>query len=239
MRGQRRKDRTHRADPDIASVASLIAEPARARMLSALMNGQALTATELALEADVAPSTASAHLGRLEREAVLAVVRQGRHRYYRLVDAQVAAVLERLMGLAAGRGSRSYGPRDPALREARVCFDHLAGAVAVKLTDAFRRDGFIEGSDGWIISESGRRFFGTLHIDVRSLEMHRRPLLRECLDWSERRFHLGGALGAALLERMFSAGWARREPGSRIVTFTNAGQRWLREVMGTRYPGAA
>ena len=230
MRGHHRT--ATRAEPDIASVASLVAEPARARMLSALMNGQALTATELALEGGVAPSTASGHLARLEREAVLAVVRQGRHRYYRLVDPEVAAVLERLMGLAAARASRPYGPRDPALRQARICFDHLAGAAAVQLTDAFRRDGFIEGADGSAISEPGLRFFETLHIDVRSLQAHRRPLVRECLDWSERRFHLGGALAAALLDRMFASGWAMREPGSRIITFSDAGERWLRKIVG-------
>ena len=131
--------KSRQAEPDIAAVASLVAEPARARMLSVLMSGQAMTATELALEAGVAPSTASAHLARLEREAVLVAVKQGRYRYYRLEDADVAAVLESLMGLAAVRASRTFGPRDPALRQARVCFDHLAGAAAVRLADAFCR----------------------------------------------------------------------------------------------------
>lgn len=219
-----------RPEPDIAAVASLVAEPARARMLSVLMNGQALTATELALEAGVAPSTASAHLALLEREAVLTAVRQGRYRYYRLEDPDVAAVLESLMGLAAVRASRPFGPRDPALRRARVCFDHLAGAVAVRLTDAFCRAGFLVGSSAWTISPAGEQFFASFGIDVGELASGRRPVVRQCLDWSERRFHLGGALGAALLERIFALRWARREPGSRIVTFTDAGERWLQAL---------
>lgn len=226
----RQARKSPRDEPDIAAVASLVAEPARARMLSVLMNGQALTATELAAEAGVAPSTASAHLARLERERVLTVVRRGRFRYYRLEDPDVAAVLEGLMGLAAVRASRTFGPRDPALRQARVCFDHLAGTVAVQLADAFCRAGLLAGSSAWTISPEGERFFGRLGVDVRGLETGRRPLVRQCLDWSERRFHVGGALGAALLERIIASGWARREPGTRIVTFTDAGERWLREA---------
>jgi hypothetical protein len=196
------------------------------------MNGQAMTATELALEAGVAPSTASAHLARLEREAVLAVVRQGRYRYYRLEDPDVAEVLESLMGLAAVRASRTFGPRDPALRQARVCFDHLAGAAAVRLAEAFCRADLLVGSGGWTISTAGERFFAKLGVDVSTLATRRRPLVRQCLDWSERRFHVGGALGAALLERIFASRWARREPDSRLVTFTDAGERWLRDVVG-------
>jgi DNA-binding transcriptional ArsR family regulator len=211
-------------------VASLIAEPARARMLAALMNGQALTATELAVEAGVAPSTASAHLGRLKRAAAIMEVRQGRHRYYRLTDPDLAAVLERLMGLASQPGRRR-GPVDPELRPSRVCFDHLAGAIAVQLADAFRRSGYVQGDAVWDLSPRGERFFISLGIDVPALAREKRPLVRPCLDWSERRFHLAGGLGAALLRRMFDAGWAYRESASRIVTLSEPGERWVRSVV--------
>jgi DNA-binding transcriptional ArsR family regulator len=217
-----------RSEPDIAAVAGLIAEPARARMLMALMGGEALTATELALEAGVAPSTASGHLAMLGAAAVVTIARQGRHRYFRLVDAEIAAVLERLMGIAARDGRRQRGPRDPAVRHARVCFDHLAGAVATQLLEDLRRRELLVGEEPWTISPEGELAFRTLGIDVAGLARGRRPLARGCLDWSERRLHLGGALGAAILDRLFSLRWAQREPTGRAVRFTASGERSLR-----------
>jgi hypothetical protein len=199
-------------------------------MLAALMGGEALTATELALEAGVAPSTASGHLAMLGEAEMVSVARQGRHRYFRLVDPDLAAILERLMGAASREGRAQRGPRDPALRHARVCFDHLAGATAMQILEGLRRRAILTGPEPWTVSDQGTRFFEAMGVDVASLARGRRPLTRGCLDWSERRVHLGGALGAALLDRLFALDLARREPRSRVVTFTAAGDRWLREV---------
>ena len=215
--------------PDLARVAALIGDPARARMLTSLLGGTALTATELALEANVAPSTASAHLAKLTDARVLAIEKQGRHRYFRLFDADVAEVLEDLIGIAAKRGTtRRIGPADPALRAARVCYDHLAGERGVWLLDRLRARGFI--GEAMNVSRAGDAFFAKLGIDVATLARSRRPLCRPCLDWSERRHHLGGSLGAAILGRMFALRWARREPDSRAVTFSASGTRALAEI---------
>jgi DNA-binding transcriptional ArsR family regulator len=230
MRGRPAGSRLPGSEPDIAAVAAVIAEPARARMLAALMSGDALTATELALEAGVAPSTASGHLAMLSEAEMVSVARQGRHRYFKLVDPDLAAVLERLMGVASRDRRVQRGPRDPALRRARVCFDHLAGATAMRILEGLRRRAILTGPEPWTVSDQGARFFEAMGVDVACLARGRRPLTRGCLDWSERRLHLGGALGAAMLDRLFALDLARREPRSRLVTFTPAGDRWLREV---------
>lgn len=195
-------------------------------MLVSLMDGRALTATELAMEAGVSPSTASSHLAKLEGAGLLAIERQGRHRYFRLSAPDVAEVLERLMGLAArtGRGRVRTGPRDPALCEARVCYDHLAGSRGVRLFASLCERGVLAGGgENWTLTDQGGRFLERFGIDLEPLRAGRRPLCRACLDWSERRSHLGGALGAALLEQLFARGWARRERKSRAVTFSAAG----------------
>ncbi len=216
--------------PDLAGLAALIGDPARARMLTAVMSGTALTATELALEAGVAASTASAHLARLTEGQILAIEKQGRHRYFRLYDAEIAEMLEELMGIAARRGPRRRtGPADPALRVARVCYDHLAGERGVWLMDQLRERRLI---DGFEVSLDAEPFFTRLGIDVASLAKLRRPLCRPCLDWSERRHHLGGALGAAILDRIFTLRWARRELDSRAVVFSAGGERSLRRLFG-------
>lgn len=216
--------------PDLAGLAALIGDPARARMLTAVMSGTALTATELALEAGVAASTASAHLARLTEGQILAIEKQGRHRYFRLFDAEIAEMLEELMGIASRRGPRRRtGPADPALRVARVCYDHLAGERGVWLLDQLRERKLIEGSE---VSRDAGPFFTRFGIDVASLARLRRPLCRPCLDWSERRHHLGGALGAAMLDRIFALRWARRELDSRAVVFSAGGERSLLRTFG-------
>lgn len=222
------------AETELAHVAALIGEPARARMLAALMSGTALTATELALEAGVSSSTASAHLARLAKARILVAEPRGRHRYYRLSDAEIAQALESLMIASAGRRTgRRPGPADPQLREARVCYDHLAGARGVWLLDQLRTRQLVPGGDGDGLSSDGRTFFAGLGIDLPALEGSRRPLCRMCLDWSERRHHLGGSLGAALLGHILGQRWARRQPGSRAVLFTTAGERSMQQVFGT------
>ena len=203
---------------DIARIAALIADPARARMLTALMGGTALTATELALEARVVPSTASSHLAKLTDARILAIEKQGRHRYFRLLDDEVAEMLESLMGIAARDtpGIR-VGPSDPALREARVCYDHLAGERGVWLLDQLRD------------RLDDRDFFAPLGIDLEELNGGR-AVTRLCLDWSERRHHLGGALGAAILQRIFALRWARRKDDNRALIFSERGERNFRDT---------
>ncbi len=216
--------------PDLAGLAALIGDPARARMLTAVMSGNALTATELALEAGVAASTASTHLAKLTASRILAIEQQGRHRYFRLFDAEVAEMLEGLMEIASRRGPRRRtGPADPALRVARVCYDHLAGERGVWLLDQLRNQKLIDDS---ALSPSAAPFFTRLGIDIASLAKSRRPLCRPCLDWSERRHHLGGALGAAILDRIFTLRWARRELDSRAVVFSANGERSMRRWLG-------
>ncbi len=213
----------------MAAIAALIGDPARARMLESLMSGVALTATELALEANIAPSTASSHLAKLVERRILRVHQQGRHRYYRLDGAEIAEMLESLMGVAATRAPRRRtGPADPALRIARVCYDHLAGERGVWLLEQLRDRGVIEST---AITASGRSFFERFGIDVEPLIKARRPLSRFCLDWSERREHLGGALAAAILDRIFALRWARRERDSRAVVFSASGERALRVAL--------
>jgi DNA-binding transcriptional ArsR family regulator len=212
--------------PLIASIAALIGDPGRANMLTALMDGRALTASELGGAAGVTLQTASGHLSRLVESGLLAVRKQGRHRYFSLSGPDVAETLEALMGLAQRTGAVRVrtGPRDAALREARICYDQLAGERGVALLEALRRKGLVKGEQDIALTDSGRAFFTRLGVDLGRLQNTRRPICRLCLDWSERRAHLGGALGAALLDLMADRLWLRREEG-RVLRFSAAGTR--------------
>ena len=217
--------------PLIASVAALLGDPARANMLTALMDGRALTATELASAAGVTPQTASGHLARLLSAQLLEVEQQGRHWYFRLSGADVAQVLEGLMGLAQRTGAVRVrtGPRDGALRTARRCYDHLAGEKGVALFDGLRRRGFLTNDEETVLTDSGRTSFTEFGIDIAAIEKARRHVCRACLDWSERRHHLSGALGAALLQTMTSRGWI--VPGTgRVLLFSSSGQTGFQEL---------
>ena len=221
--------------PDIAQTAALIGDPARANMLVALMDGHALTATELAGEAGVTKQTASSHLARLTDGGLLSREVQGRHHYFRLNGPDVGTALEALMGVSAARlGPRTRpGPRDPALRRARVCYDHLAGEMGVQLYEHAQVQGWISGDDKALqLTNAGRKAFAKFNIDYKPLEGVRRPLCRACLDWSMRRHHLAGGLGKALLLAMYDRGWAKRLPDSRVVSFTQHGEQafqdWLK-----------
>ena len=213
--------------PDIARLGALIGDPARANMLTALMSGKALTPSELAAVAGVTLQTTSAHLAKLEAGGLLAQRKQGRHRYFSLADDDVGALLERMMGLAADKGHvrMRTGPKDPALRKARVCYNHLAGELAVQMFDSCRTRGFlVDGPDALELSLTGRAFMTDLGVDVARAGGSRRPLCKPCLDWSARRSHLAGALGSALLDRFYDLRWAVREEGSRVVRFTRTGE---------------
>lgn len=221
-----------RDGPNITNIAALIGDHARAEVLTALMSGMALTATELAAIAGVTRQTISGHLAKLVEARLLAVQSQGRHRYFRLADPDVARLLESLMSVAFRSGAvrvRS-SPREPALRKARICYDHLAGELGVLIYDRLVAQGaFTFGADGAGLTPAGRRLVLRLGIDDAALAGQRREFCRTCLDWSERRHHLAGALGAALLGRFVELGWTRRVADSRVMAFPGAGERALRE----------
>jgi DNA-binding transcriptional ArsR family regulator len=220
--------------PSIAPIAALAGDPARANMLAALLSGKALTATELAGEAGVTAQTASSHLSKLETGGLIAGVKQGRHRYFRLADADVAEMLEKMMGVAARAGHLRArpGPSDPAVRKARVCYDHLAGEKGVALFDALCASGHI-AADGTRLTRKGERFLRDFGIDLDGLAQSRRPLCKSCLDWSQRRSHLAGGVGAALLSQITDRGWARRDRNSRAVIFTSQGERMFDKAFGS------
>lgn len=224
-----------------AEIATLVGEPARASMLHALMDGRALTANELARVAGVTPQTASGHIARMCAAQLLRVQRQGRHHYHRLASPAVARMVEGIMQLAAGlpgnRAPPATGPRDAAMRAARTCYDHLAGRLGVALTDALVNARHVElADDAGEVTECGVAFFDRVGIEVAALSAARgkttRLLCRPCLDWSERRSHLAGALGAALCARSFEAHWIRRIEGTRAVAITPKGRRVFRELFG-------
>ena len=224
-----------RDGPDIAEIASLIGDPARAQMLMGLADGRAWTAGELAREAGITPQTASAHLAKLEDAGLVRIEAQGRHRYVALADASVSEALEALLRLAAQqpKPKRKPGPRDPALRHARSCYNHLAGEVAVQLTDHFLARGWLKASDdgGWQLSKVGQaKFSDAFGIAIEQLGS-KKPVARPCLDWSERRPHIAGPLGSALLDSLFDQGWVRRTEG-RAVAFTKRGEERIAALIG-------
>lgn len=210
----------------IAATARLIGDAARANMLAALLGGRALTAGELAAAARITPQTASGHLAQMTAGHLLAVETQGRHRYYRLASGEVAQALQALMALSVEGPRRHHpvGPRDAALRLARTCYDHMAGRLAVAIADALTAQGRVVISDGAaVVTEEGHAFFRALGITPDATSP-RRILCRTCLDWSERRPHLAGRLGAALLCRALEVPWVSRTPDSRALTLTERGE---------------
>ena len=250
----------HRPDDAVSSIAAAIGEPARTRMLYSLMDGHARTGTELAIVAEVSPSTASVHLNRLKSENLVRVHVQGRHRYYALASPNVARALERLSVLAGG-APRPFVPRTPEpLRAARSCYDHMAGAIAVSLHDRFLQARWIEPLRrpstprfstprsaasalaaprfaaprlaAYDLTREGTRALQSLGLDLEAARAQRRRFAYACLDWSERRPHMGGALGAALLTLALSRQWLAREYDSRALSITRLGRRELQARFG-------
>jgi DNA-binding transcriptional ArsR family regulator len=220
-------------DPSIAPVAALAGDPTRANMLNALLGGKALTAGELANEAGVTAQTASSHLAKLEQGGLIAGLRQGRHRYFKLAGHDVAEMLETMMSVAqrAGHTRTRTGPKAPELRKARVCYDHLAGEMGVGMFDSLMKARLIAGGETLRLTKRGEDFARDFGIDLGALSRERRPLCKSCLDWSQRRSHLAGGLGAAMLERFYALKWARRDRNSRAVHFSLQGEKALSRLL--------
>jgi DNA-binding transcriptional ArsR family regulator len=224
------------ADAAVSKIAAAIGEPARARMLYCLVDGRARTSTELAMVAGVTPSTASVHLQRLKTERLVAVFAQGKHRYYSLDGANVAAALEALSVLAGGTGN-AFVPNTPnRLRAARTCYDHIAGTLGVALHDRITAMGWLSNAagagGGYELTRTGTRALEALGMDVAAIRSLRRRFAYPCVDWSERRPHIGGTLGAALLELALKRKWVNRELDSRALSVTKAGRREMQLRFG-------
>jgi DNA-binding transcriptional ArsR family regulator len=226
------------ADEAVSGIAAAIGEPARARMLYCLVDGRARTSTELAMVANVTPSTASVHLQRLKTQRLVKVFAQGKHRYYSLEGANVAAALEALSVLAGG--SRDvFVPNTPnGLRSARTCYDHIAGTLGVLLHDRFQALGWLSGASGtdnvYDLTPVGAKVFEALGIDIEATRTLRRRFAYACVDWSERRPHMGGAVGAALLNVALKRKWVIQDLYSRALTITRAGRREMQSHFGVR-----
>ncbi|WP_166416486.1 ArsR/SmtB family transcription factor [Cochlodiniinecator piscidefendens] len=223
--------------PDIARVAALIGDPARANMLTTLMSGKALTVSELAEEAGVTIQTASSHLSKLNEGGLLRPRKQGRHKYFSLANDEVAHVLEGLMGLAAGSGHlrKRTGPKDAELRQARVCYNHLAGDMGTQMFDSLMTRGHLILDDDTLkLTAAGEIFVSNFGIDLTVLHKSRSPLCRECLDWSERRSHLAGSLGRAFLSRFEYLSWARRDQKTRVVSFSPHGAKEFEQLFSIK-----
>ncbi len=223
----------------LESFAKIIGDATRIRMLQLLMEGRALTAKELAYGARVEPATATQHLRRLLDGGLLAVAAQGRHKYFRLASHQVAELMELLMVLAPHSTARAPAPRiEEQLRRGRMCYDHLAGELGIGITEALVKNGILrKEADSFALTRRGGDWFADLGIDVDTARALRRKFAATCLDWSERRDHLGGSLGAALAERLVDLGWIARKRNSRAVSVTEAGKRKLAEEFKLDFAG--
>ena len=219
-------------EADISSLAALISEPARGRILVALLDGRSLPATELAQRAGITCQTASSHLAKLTEGQLLQVVPQGRHRYYRIANARVADLLESMARFAPRNESDRPGPKSP-IQIARTCYNHLAGSLGVSITEAIVGRGYLRGvGRDYQLSKEGTKWFSELGIDIGALRKSGRVFARQCLDWSERRNHLAGALGSALAQHLLERGWIERVRESRAVRISELGRRELKERLG-------
>jgi DNA-binding transcriptional ArsR family regulator len=228
---------------DMAMVGALIGDPARANILAALMDGRALTATELAYIASVAPQTASGHLAKLVDANLLALAKQGRHRYYRVVSPLEGQMLEGIMNVAAVQvppRARTVSRIDEHMCTARTCYDHIAGRLGVGMADALvERGQIVLTEDGGEITEPGAAFFSSFGIDLAVRRKSHRAFCRPCLDWSERRPHIAGIIGAALCRRCLELGWIERRRDTRALAITGNGQRGFADAFGVQPPRQA
>ncbi|QQE80409.1 helix-turn-helix domain-containing protein [Alicyclobacillus sp. SO9] len=221
--------------PDISHVAGLLADPSRASIIISLLDGRPQTATELANHAKVTPQTASAHLSKLVSGNLITKEVHGRYRYFRLTDPNVARAIESLIAISGPSEIQSLrdSEEDRALREARTCYDHLAGKLGTNLARSLESHGFVTRSgDDFILTDSGRQFLTQFGINITKAERRRRKFIYPCMDWSERTPHIGGALGAALLDRISELGWIERGMSNRTIRVTEAGQQGFYERFG-------
>jgi len=230
-------------DANIATPAALIGDPVRAAMLQALLDGRALPATQLAWIAGVSPQSASNHLSKLTEGGLLSATRQGRHRYYRLAAPEVAQALEALARVLPPPRPLDppLSPKARRLREARTCYDHLAGRLGVALADAFEREGLVEadGPERYRLTEAGRTRLAGIGVDLSGVKPSPRGMLRPCIDWTERRRHLAGPFAARLLARLFELGWIEHGGEGRAAVLTAAGRKGLRDAFGLELEPAA
>lgn len=211
---------------NIAHIANLIGDPSRAKMLVALMSGRALTATELALDAEVTSQTASSHLKKLLACHLITLEKQGRHKYFRLATPQVAELLDSLITVSSTQQQSTIhtGPRDSQMRFARICYDHLAGELSVSLFNSLLDQELISIDQCHpVLTDVGINFFYTKGVDIQQLLKAKRPLCKTCLDWSERRHHLAGSLGKWILMDIIEKGWAKQDLDSRVIRFSETG----------------
>lgn len=213
-------------EPKISTIAALLGDPARAKMMTALMGGKALTATELAVEADISAQTASSHLAKLLKQQLLQMRKQGRHKYFQLNGHEVAELLESLLNISSKLEYSTVitGPKNPEMRLARVCYDHMAGALSIKLLNSLKAQHYLTEADHGIhLTQTGKDFFTHLGIDLVHLQQLSRPLCKPCLDWSERYHHLAGSLGKWILDDVFKKGWGKKDHDTRVIRFTIQG----------------
>jgi len=223
------------AGPNIAEIAALLGDPARTNIVVALMDGRALPASELAFRAGVTPQTTSSHLAKLTEGRLLTVERHGRQRYYRLANPAVAEAIEALMAVAVDGPPRHRPPSkgEGAIRHARTCYDHLAGELGVGLTQAMIKRRMLRpiGQD-FQLTSAGEKFLTGLGIELPRVRLQRRAFALQCLDWSERRPHLAGALGAALADHCLAQGWVRRLPAGRALAVSPSGRNAFKDLFG-------
>ena len=221
------------ADASVSLIAAAIAEPARTRMLYCMMDGHARTSTELAIVAEVSPSTASVHLARLKEQRLVKVLTQGKYRYYSLGNPSVAAALEALTVIAGGPRDKFVPNTPPRLRAARTCYDHMAGVVAVALNQRMLELGWLKARENdYEVTREGARALKALGIDIEAARTQRRRFAYACLDWSERRPHIAGAFGAALLKTALKRKWLIKDLDSRTLNLTTLGRREMRRHFG-------
>jgi DNA-binding transcriptional ArsR family regulator len=219
---------------DLAAIAALVGDPARANILCALLDGRALTASELAYAAHITPQTASGHLAKLAAAKLICAAQQGRHRYFRLAGQHIAQMLESISAVAAIAPPRLRPIRiEQTMRKARMCYDHIAGELGVTLADSLQQHHHIElGEDGGVVTDSGEVFFRTLGIDLGAARGSRRAFCKPCVDWSERRAHIAGAVGAAIATRLMDLRWIARKRDSRALTITPIGWSKIEQTFG-------
>ncbi|ARP80026.1 transcriptional regulator [Bordetella genomosp. 8] len=217
------------ADVQLAAIAAAIGDPVRARMLCSLLDGHARTATELAAVAEIGASTASSHFTRLREQGLVEQATQGKHRYYRLASPEVAGALESLLVIAGVKATPYTPTTPPALREARTCYKHMAGTVAVRIHDAFLARGYLRNRSGqYVLTPAGSTYLEGIGMDIEAIRTTRRSFAHPCLDWSARKPHIGGALGDALLAHFVARRWVEKQLDSRALRLTRSGERALR-----------